>query len=88
MTGKAADQRYALSQIVLTQPKLPEMPGVVTAKVRRGSRNFLEEPAMTSEELESLEEPFASITQRPGARVVIDLTGVEMVTTPAFWRAE
>lgn len=40
--------------------------------------------SLTSEELESLEEPFASITQRPGARVVIDLTGVEMVTTPAL----
>ncbi|HEX7183783.1 MAG TPA: nicotinate-nucleotide--dimethylbenzimidazole phosphoribosyltransferase [Thermoanaerobaculia bacterium] len=32
---------------------LPSLPGVVAAKVRCGSRNFLREPAMTSEELEA-----------------------------------
>jgi len=31
--------------------ELPAMPGVVDAKVRRGSRNFVDEPAMTEEEL-------------------------------------
>lgn len=40
--------------------------------------------SLTSEGLESLEEPFANITQRPGARIVIDLTAVDMVTTPAL----
>lgn len=40
--------------------------------------------SLTSEGLEPLEEPFTSITQRPGARIVIDLTAVDMVTTPAL----
>jgi len=33
--------------------ELPELPGVVTARVRRGSRNFVHEPAMGGEELEA-----------------------------------
>jgi nicotinate-nucleotide--dimethylbenzimidazole phosphoribosyltransferase len=33
--------------------ELPPLPGVVSGRVRRGSRNFVHEPAMTSEELES-----------------------------------
>jgi nicotinate-nucleotide--dimethylbenzimidazole phosphoribosyltransferase len=33
--------------------ELPAMPGVVNAKVRRGSRNFVDEPAMTEDELEA-----------------------------------
>jgi nicotinate-nucleotide--dimethylbenzimidazole phosphoribosyltransferase len=32
--------------------ELPDLPGVVAAKVRRGSRNFLREPALTDEEVE------------------------------------
>jgi nicotinate-nucleotide--dimethylbenzimidazole phosphoribosyltransferase len=33
--------------------ELPEMPGVIADRVRRGSRNFVHEPAMSPEELES-----------------------------------
>jgi nicotinate-nucleotide--dimethylbenzimidazole phosphoribosyltransferase len=33
--------------------ELPPLPGVVTNKVRRGSRNFLQEPAMSPNELEA-----------------------------------
>jgi len=40
--------------------------------------------SLTSDELDALEASFLSATQQPGARVVIDLTGVEMVTTPAL----
>ena len=40
--------------------------------------------SLTSEGLETVEEPFSHITQRPGARIVIDLTSVDMVTTPAL----
>ncbi len=50
---------------------LPEMPGVVSAKVRRGSRNFLEEPAMTSEELEAaLEVGRSAVDRAAGADTV------------------
>lgn len=50
---------------------LPEMPGVVSAKVRRGSRNFLAEPAMTSEELESaLEVGRAAVDRAAGADTI------------------
>ena len=31
-----------------------------------------------------VEEPFSAVTRRPGARVVVDLTGVDIVTTLAL----
>lgn len=40
--------------------------------------------SLTSDELPAVEEPFSTITHRPGARVVVDLSAVEMVTTPAL----
>ena len=50
---------------------LPEMPGVVSAKVRLGSRNFLEEPALTAEELESaLEAGRAAVERAAGADTI------------------
>lgn len=50
---------------------LPEMPGVVSAKVRRSSRNFLEEPAMTSQELEAaLEAGRAAVERAAGADAI------------------
>ncbi|HEX2972972.1 MAG TPA: STAS domain-containing protein [Tepidisphaeraceae bacterium] len=39
---------------------------------------------LTSEEVREVEEPFVNITDRPGARVVVDLGDVQMVTTPAL----
>jgi anti-anti-sigma factor len=40
--------------------------------------------SLTSDGLETIEEPFAEIAQRPGGRTVVDLTGVDFVTTPAL----
>src|SRR5215203_5714510 len=49
---------------------LPEMPGVVSAKVRHGSRSFLEEPALTPEELAAaLEAGRAAVERAVGAGV-------------------
>ncbi|MGE5608030.1 MAG: STAS domain-containing protein [Bacillota bacterium] len=39
---------------------------------------------LTSEEVHEVEMPFLSIADRPGARVVVDLGEVEMVTTPGL----
>ncbi|HEV2851334.1 MAG TPA: nicotinate-nucleotide--dimethylbenzimidazole phosphoribosyltransferase [Thermoanaerobaculia bacterium] len=50
---------------------LPEMPGVVSAKVRRSSRNFLEGPALTPEELDSaLEAGRAAVDRAAGADTI------------------
>jgi nicotinate-nucleotide--dimethylbenzimidazole phosphoribosyltransferase len=50
--------------------ELPELPGVVVARVRRGSRNFLHEPALTGEELDAaLEAGFAAVRRADGAGV-------------------
>lgn len=50
---------------------LPEMPGVVSAKVRRSSRNFLEEHAMNPAELEAaLEAGRAAVERASGADTV------------------
>ncbi len=35
-------------------------------------------------ELDQVEQPFEAATHCPGARCVVDLTGVDMVTTPAL----
>jgi anti-anti-sigma factor len=40
--------------------------------------------ALTSEELFQVEKPFEQATSRPGVRAVVDLTGVDIVTTPAL----
>src|SRR5262245_55445585 len=40
--------------------------------------------SLTNEGLEQVERSFEAVTGRPGARTVVDLTGVEMVTTPAL----
>jgi anti-anti-sigma factor len=40
--------------------------------------------SMTSEALEQVESNFHEITHRPGMRVVVDLTSVDLVTTPAL----
>ncbi len=40
--------------------------------------------SLTSEELAQVEQPFAELTAQPGARVVVDLTNVAIVTTPAL----
>jgi anti-anti-sigma factor len=39
---------------------------------------------LTSEEVREVEEPFISLMDRPGVRVVVDLGEVEMVTTPGL----
>jgi nicotinate-nucleotide--dimethylbenzimidazole phosphoribosyltransferase len=44
--------------------ELPELPGVTTARVRRGSRNFAHEPAMSPEELEAALEAGRSAARR------------------------
>jgi anti-sigma B factor antagonist len=36
------------------------------------------------DDVEQMEKPFEAVTHRPGARVVVDLTHVDMVTTPAL----
>ncbi|HKI04728.1 MAG TPA: nicotinate-nucleotide--dimethylbenzimidazole phosphoribosyltransferase [Thermoanaerobaculia bacterium] len=46
---------------------LPEMPGVVSAKVRHGSRSFLEEPALTPEELAAALEAGRAAVERADA---------------------
>ena len=40
--------------------------------------------SLTSEELAQVERPFGEFTAQPGARIVVDLTNVEIVTTPAL----
>ena len=40
--------------------------------------------SLDAQGLQKVEKPFESATQEPGARVVVDLTGVDMVTTPAI----
>jgi anti-anti-sigma factor len=40
--------------------------------------------SLVLDEIEQVEKPFEAVTHRPGVRVVVDLTGVEMVTTPAL----
>jgi anti-anti-sigma factor len=40
--------------------------------------------SLTTEGLENVEAPFEEATHKPGARVVVDLTAVEIVTTPAL----
>jgi anti-anti-sigma factor len=40
--------------------------------------------SLTTEGVAEVEGAFQELTHRPAARVVVDLTGVEMVTTPAI----
>ena len=40
--------------------------------------------SLTAEEIAQVEQPFAVLTAQPGARIVVDLTNVEIVTTPAL----
>jgi anti-sigma B factor antagonist len=40
--------------------------------------------SLSCEGLDEVEREFAHATHRPGARVVVDLTGVDIVTTPAL----
>jgi len=40
--------------------------------------------SLTMDQLDVIERPFEEIAKRPGARTVVDLTGVDMVTTPAL----
>ncbi len=40
--------------------------------------------SLTGEGLWDIDKQFQQATQKPGARVVVDLTGVDMVTTPAL----
>ena len=40
--------------------------------------------ALTGEGLEQVQQPFEQVTHAKGARVVVDLTEVAMVTTPAI----
>lgn len=39
---------------------------------------------LASEGLDDVEKQFEIVTHRPGARIVVDLTAVDMVTTPAL----
>ena len=39
---------------------------------------------LNSEGLEAVEAPFESVVNRPGIRAVVDLTNVDIVTTPAL----
>lgn len=47
--------------------ELPELPGVVAVRVRRGSRNFVQEPAMSPEELEAALEAGRAAARRAAA---------------------
>lgn len=55
--------------------ELPALPGVVSAKVRRATRNFLHEPAMTSAELEAALAVGAEAVER-AAGAGIDTVGL------------
>jgi nicotinate-nucleotide--dimethylbenzimidazole phosphoribosyltransferase len=55
--------------------ELPPLPGVVSSRVRRGSRNFVQEPAMTSEELESALEVGRAAARR-AAEAGVDAVGL------------
>jgi nicotinate-nucleotide--dimethylbenzimidazole phosphoribosyltransferase len=46
---------------------LPELPGVTVARVRRGSRNFLHEPALTAGELDAALEAGCAAVRRAAA---------------------
>jgi nicotinate-nucleotide--dimethylbenzimidazole phosphoribosyltransferase len=62
---------------------LPEMPGVVSAKVRRGSRNFLEEPAMNPEELAAALEAGRAAVERASGMDTIALGEMGIGNTTA-----
>ncbi len=62
---------------------LPEMPGVVSAKVRRSSRNFLEEPAMTPEELDAALEAGRAAVERAGEADTVALGEMGIGNTTA-----
>jgi anti-anti-sigma factor len=40
--------------------------------------------SLTSDGLDQIEQPFEAATHRAGARIVVDLTNVDIVTTPAL----
>jgi len=55
--------------------ELPELPGVVDVRVRRGSRNFVQEPAMSPDELESALEAGRAAARR-AAEAGVDAVGL------------